>query len=147
MKNKVSVSMALIAIVISLFSILLALISIVAEFIGIGFDIDVPREEGASPFALWVYSVLIAMLSLLFHVIYAVLSVEDVYLKINPVLNLVTILMICGAIPMVIFVGGGPGVPSLIWNLYYAAMIALEILSITKGIEKARTSTAEKESL
>ncbi len=143
MKNKASVSMALIAIVISVISILLALTSIVFELVGVCFDIDV-IHEWLSPFALWAYSVFIALGSLIFHVLYAVLSVIDIYLKNNPVLGLITILMIFGAIPMVIFVGGGPGIYSFIWNLYYVAMIALEILSIERGSKK-RASTAEKE--
>lgn len=142
MKDKASVSMALIAIAISVISILLALASIIVEFVGIRFDI--PAKEGATPFALWVYSVIIAIVSLFFHILYAALSVIDIYLKNNPVLNLITVLLIFGAIPMMFF-AGSPGGYSLLWNLYYTATVTLEILTLVKGMKRIRARAAEKE--
>ena len=78
---------------------------------------------------------IVAYFSLIFYFADAVFSIIKVVLKIHPVFNAVLSIMLIGAIPMAIFVGGGLGVSIYIWNAYYLAIFILEIISIAKHMK------------
>lgn len=118
---------AMIAMVISLFSFALLIASLIVSFI------EVPPEMGVSrSFALWVYAVLVAMLSLIFYTVDAVLSIVKVFRKNHPVFNAVLAVTLIAGIPFFIFIGGGLGINIYIWAAYYLLMFVLESVSIIK---------------
>ena len=95
-----------------------------------------PVEKGVSKsFALWVFGMIAAYFSLIFYFTDAVVSAIKVFMKIHPIFNAVLSIMLIGAIPMGIFVGGGLGVSIYIWNAYYLAIFILEIVSIVKHVK------------
>ena len=121
---------AIIAMVISLISFSLMIASLVALLI------EPAGDEGvSSSFAFWVYGMIVAYFSLIFYFVDAVLSIIKIFRKIHPVFNSVLALMLVGAIPMSIFVGGGLGINVYIWNAYYVAIFILEIVSIIKHVK------------
>ena len=121
---------AIIAMVISLISFSLMIASLVALLI------EPTGDEGvSSSFAFWVYGMIVAYFSLIFYFVDAVLSIIKIFRKIHPVFNSVLALMLVGAIPMSIFVGGGLGINVYIWNAYYVAIFILEIVSIVKHVK------------
>lgn len=95
-----------------------------------------PALSDEKPFALWVFSVIIAMFGLIFYVADAILSIIKAIKRINPIFNIVLAVIIFGSIPMVVYVGGGLGINILIWNLYHLALFILEIISILLHIRK-----------
>ena len=121
---------AMIAMVISLVSFSLMIASLVVMLT------ETPVDEGVSrSFALWVFGMIVAYFSLIFYFVDAVLSVIKIFRKIHPIFNLVLAIMLIGAIPMGIFVGGGLGISIYIWNAYYLAIFILEIVSIVKHVK------------
>ena len=92
-------------------------------------------ERGSSSFALWLLGMIVAYFSLIFYFVDAVLSVIKIFLKIHPAFNAVLAIMLIGAIPMALFVGGGLGINIYIWNAYYLAIFVLEIVSIVKHVK------------
>ena len=121
---------AIIAMVISLVSFSLMIASLVVMLT------ETPVDEGVSrSFALWVFGMIIAYFSLIFYFVDAVLSVIKIFRKIHPIFNLVLAIMLIGAIPMSLFVGGGLGINIYIWNAYYLAIFVLEIVSILKHVK------------
>lgn len=146
MKDISSKIHAIIAMAISLVSFGFMIASLVAM-------IDyVPQAEegfGVGPsFAFWLYGILIAMFSLIFYLVDAVLSIIKIFKKIDPVFNGILALLLIGAVPMVIFVGGGLGINVYIWNAYYLAIFVLEAISIVKlilTINTERRRICEKE--
>ena len=95
-----------------------------------------PVEQGVSKsFALWVFGMIAAYFSLIFYFIDAILSAIKVFMKIHPIFNAVLSIMLIGAIPMGILVGGGLGISIYIWNAYYLAIFILEIVSIVKHVK------------
>jgi hypothetical protein len=121
---------AIIAMLISVFSFVL-LISAFAVSTN-----ESPRDMGVSrSFALWVFAVIFSMISLLFYSIDAIFSAVKIFLKIHPIFNSILALILIGAIPMVIFIGGSLGINIYIWFSYYLLMFALEIVSIIKHIK------------
>ena len=100
-----------------------------------------PVEQGVTKsFALWIFGMIVAYFSLIFYFVDAIVSAIKVFKKIHPVFNAVLSIMLIGAIPMGIFIGGGLGVNIYIWNAYYLAIFILEIVSIAKHI-KMNTSS------
>ena len=90
---------------------------------------EAPVEHGVSrSFAIWVFSVITALFSLLFYFIDAILSIIKASMKIDPVFNAVLAAMLLGAIPMAVFVGGGLGINIYIWNTYYLAVFIMELV-------------------
>ncbi len=131
MKDTSSKSSAIFAMIISLVSFGLMISSFVALIT------EPPLEEGgiSKSFALWVWGMIIAYVSLIFYFADAVFSIIKVVLKIHPVFNAVLSIMLIGAIPMAVFIGGGLGINIYIWNAYYLAIFILEIVSIVKHIK------------
>ena len=121
---------AMIAMAISLVSFSLMIASLVVMLT------ETPVDEGVSrSFALWVFGMIVAYFSLIFYFVDAVLSVIKIFRKIHPIFNLVLAIMLIGAIPMGIFVGGGLGISIYIWNAYYLAIFILEIVAIVKHVK------------
>ena len=121
---------AIIAMVISLVSFSLMIASLVVILT------ETPVDERGSPsFALWLLGMIVAYFSLIFYFVDAVLSVIKIFLKIHPAFNAVLAVMLIGAIPMALFVGGGLGINIYIWNAYYLAIFVLEIVSIVKHVK------------
>ena len=121
---------AMIAMAISLVSFSLMIASLVVMLT------ETPVDEGVSrSFALWVFGMIVAYFSLIFYFVDAVLSVIKIFRKIHPIFNLVLAIMLIGAIPMGIFVGGGLGINIYIWNAYYLAIFVLKIVSIVKHVK------------
>jgi len=58
-----------------------------------------------------------------------------IFRRIHPVFNSVLALMLFGAIPMALFVGGGLGINIYIWNAYHLAIFVLETVSIIKHLK------------
>ena len=86
-------------------------------------------------FVFWMFGVIVALFSLIFYFVDAILSVIKVFMKIHPVFNAILSIMLIGAIPMALFVGGGLGINIYIWNAYYLAIFVLEIVSIVKHVK------------
>ena len=98
--------------------------------------IESPTEFGLSnSFSFWVLSVIVAMISLLFYIIDALLSIVKAFKKVDPIFNSLLSILLFGAVPMVIFVGGGTGINIYIWNAYYLTIFVLEIVSLIKHIK------------
>ena len=130
MKNVSTKIPAIIAILIALFSLVLL---ITASIVSID---EVEPEMGVSKsFAFWVFAVITSMLSLIFYFIDAVMSIVKAILKIHPVFNIVLAVMLLGAIPMMLFVGGKLGINIFIYFSYYLSIFVLEIISIIKHIK------------
>ena len=101
---------------------------------------EVEPEMGVSrSFALWVFAVITSMLSLIFYLVDAFLSIIKAFDRVFPVFNGVLALLLIGAVPMAIFVGGGLGVNIYIYFSYYLAIFVLEIVSIIKHIKSSGT--------
>ena len=121
---------AIIAMLISAFSFALLISAFVVS------TNEPPQDMGVSrSFALWVFAVIFSMISILFYSIDAIFSAVKIFLKIHPIFNSILALILIGAIPMVIFVGGSLGINIYIWFSYYLLMFALEIVSIIKHIK------------
>ena len=91
-----------------------------------------PSEEVVMPpsFAFWIYSVIFALISMVFYFIDALRAIARAFKKINPAFNLIIALLFVCAIPLLVFVGAGSGV--IIWNAYYVLIFVLEIVSTIK---------------
>ena len=122
---------AIFAMIISLVSFVLMISSFVALIT------EPPLELGdiSKSFAFWLWGMIVAYFSLIFYFVDAVLSVIKIFLKIHPAFNAVLAIMLIGAIPMALFVGGGLGINIYIWNAYYLAIFVLEIVSIVKHVK------------
>ena len=130
MKETSIKTQAIIGMIISLVSFSFMIASLVVMLT------ETPVDEGVSrSFALWVFGMIVAYLSLIFYLVDAVLSVIKIFYKIHPVFNTVLAIMLIGAIPMALFVGGGLGINIYIWNAYYLAIFVLEIVSIVKHVK------------
>lgn len=131
MKSISTKSAAKIAMIISLVSFILMLASLITLII------EPPIERGYSmSFVFWMWGMIVAYLSLIFYFIDAVRSIIKIFKKIHPFYNAVLSIILIGAIPMALFVGGRLGICIYIWNAYYLAIFILEIVSIAKHIEK-----------
>ena len=139
MKNTVTKSAAIIAMIISLISWGLIITAFIVS------ANEPPVEQGVSKsFALWVFGVIAACFSLIFYFIDAILSAIKVFMKIHPIFNTILSILLFGAIPMGIFIGGGLGISIYIWNAYYLAIFILEVISIAKHIKIKSSSDASK---
>ena len=119
------------------FSLISFVLVIVAWFVSMT---EAPAPGDVSPsFGFWGCSVMVAYCSMPFYLADAAFCIVKVVEKTHPVIHAILALLLLGAIPMLIFVGG-LGVDSLIWNLYYAAIFVLEILSIVKHVKMARAN-------
>lgn len=95
-----------------------------------------PPEEMwgvARSFALWVYSIIFALISMVFYFIDAIRAIARMLKGVNPLFNLLAALLFIGAIPLVITIGGSPRIANIIiWFSYYVLIFILEIKSISK---------------
>ena len=138
MKKLSSKIMAMIALAITGISFALVIGALVLSFV------EPPADSGVSgSFALWVFSVLTAMLSLVFYGIDAIANIFSLRKKKGRLFRILLILVILGSYPMVIYVGGGLGINILLWNLYYLLMAVLEVISIRQIIRENRKFRAE----
>lgn len=93
----------------------------------------------------WILSALLAMFSVPFFCIDAIISFVKARKKEDSKFNYILALVLIGSIPMVsIFAGSGRDFFNVIWNLYYVAMFILEVISIKKAcaMVKANKKTA-----
>ena len=86
-------------------------------------------------FGLWIFSMIVALFSLLLYVVDAILSVIKAFMRIHPRFNAALAILLIAAIPMAILLGGSPGIGNLIWNIYYVGIFILEIVSIVKHVK------------
>ena len=129
MKSTWDKNSALTAIVFSFISFVLVITALVVSMF------EEPTDMGVSTsFAFWIYSVIVSYIALVFYFIDAIGSIKKVLRKIHPVFNTVLSAMLIGAVPMLMFVGGGLGINILIWNIYHLAIFVLEIVSIVKHL-------------
>lgn len=133
MKSTLTKYPAIIAMIISLVSFGLMIASLIALLTES--PIDYADHAHGRSFVFWLFGMIVALFSLIFYFIDAILSAIKVFMKIHPVFNAILSIMLIGAIPMAIFVGGGLGINIYIWNAYYLAIFILEIISIIKHIK------------
>ena len=130
MKSTSTKISAIIAMIISLTSFCLMITSFVISVN------EPPVEMGVSrSFAFWLFGMIAAYGSLIFYFVDAIFSIIKIFMKINPIFNAILSIMLLGAIPMGLFVGGGLGINIYIWNAYYLSIFILEIVSIVKHIK------------
>ena len=131
MKSTSTKVSAIIAMIISLVSFVLMISSFVALIT------EPPLELGdiSKSFAFWLWGMIVAYFSLIFYFIDAIFSIIKIFMKIHPIFNAILSIMLLGAIPMGLFVGGGLGISIYIWNAYYLAIFILEIVSIVKHVK------------
>ncbi len=97
---------------------------------------EAPPEEifGVTrSFAFWVYSIIFALISMVFYFIDAVRAIARMLKGMNPLFNFFVALLFIGAIPLLVIVGAGLGTANIIvWFSYYVLIFAMEIRSIFK---------------
>ncbi len=140
MKDLSTKAYAMMAMVLSLISFGLILTSFVLLFTEEPVEHDVSRS-----FAFWVYSMIVAYISLLFYFLDAILSIIKVFRRIHPVYNAILSALLLGMTPMAIFVGGGLGINIYLWNAYHLAVFILEILSIVKHVKLQKQAFLKQE--
>ncbi len=126
---------------IGLFFSAFSFIWVISSFI----ELDPILPGGNSPFALWVISVINALFAMLFYFVDAIISVIKAFKGENRALNIILAAAVAVGVPMVVFVGGGLGINILIWNLYHAGLVALEIILLLKSLRLAKDSLATNE--
>ncbi len=124
----------MIAMAVSVISFVLVLIALVVSIFETPIVGDVPR--GSYSFGLWVFSLMAAIVSIVFYLIDAILMIDDLFHTPTRPLAIAVIAMTVGSIPMFIFVGGRMGINVLIWNVYYIGMFVLQVFSIRKILLK-----------
>lgn len=84
---------------------------------------------------IWILSVIVAILSVFFYFIDAIISFVRAIKKKDRIFNFILTAVLILAIPMVvIFAGSGRASFRIIWNVYYLLMLVLEIISIKRCI-------------
>ena len=137
MKKYINKTNGIIAVIISLASL-----GFLGATIAFGFK-ELPDDYMGMPpsFAFWVYSMIFSLISMVFYVLDAVHSIELALVKkIFPAFNIIFALIVFLGIPVAIFIGGG--VYTAVWYVYYAVMIAMEIVSIVRHIKIKRSPEA-----
>ena len=85
-----------------------------------------------------------AIISYLFYLIDAVLSIIKAVMKINPVFNGILAVLIVATIPMSMFTLQAKHLYSGLMYIYYLAIFVLEVISVVKHIKMMRDSKKEK---
>lgn len=95
---------------------------------------EAPSEFGVTrSFACWVYSIIFALISMVFYFIDAIRAIARMFKGVNPLFNFIVALLFIGAIPLLVTVGCGLGNANIIiWFSYYVLIFLLEIKSISK---------------
>lgn len=89
----------------------------------------------------WIVSVIVAMLSMPFYFIDAIISFVRAVKKDAPKFNYILTLVLIGSIPMVLIFGGdGKDYFNVIWNVYYLLVVVLEVISIKKACEAVKAN-------
>ena len=103
-------------------------------------------KHGDLEFNLWAFSVINALIAMLFYFIDAVKSVIKAIKGENRILNIILVGAVAVGVPIVTFVGGNlDKVSILIWNFYHAGMVALEIILLLRSLRLAKASLATNE--
>ena len=116
---------------------LLSFALVIAAFI-VGANEQPPTIGVSESFALWTFSVMAAMLGLVFYVIDAYYAIGQALNKCDPIFNTLLAVISFGGIPMGVGIGGRLGINILIWNLYHLLMFILELISIVRHIKSCR---------
>lgn len=89
----------------------------------------------------WILSVIVAVLSMPFYLVDAIISFVRARKKDDSKFNYILALVLVGAIPMVVIFGGdGKDLFNVIWNLYYLLMFVLEVISIKKTYDAMKAN-------
>lgn len=116
----------IIAVALSLWSFALV---ISGSVVSIGYEWS--GDGVGQPFRLWICSILVAMLSMVFYTIDAILCIKVAIQNEKRLFHVLLAILLLGGIPMVVFVGGYAGLlAGIVWNVYYLAMAVLEVLSV-----------------
>ena len=100
-----------------------------------GLFIDTPAEQGVSRgFACWIFSIIIALISVFAYVVDGIVCVIKAFQKIRPSFNLISAALYIGSAPMVFFVGAALNY-TLIFYVYYLGIFVLQIIDIVKHIK------------
>ncbi len=120
-------------------ALVLTVISLAFILVGIVFAPPTEQEGGHnSLFACWVYSMIVALVSVFFYVLDGFASIGKAFRGILPGFNILSALLFLGAAPMAVFIGGGQY--TSYWYVYYLFIFVLEIISVAKHkkLEKQR---------
>ena len=98
---------------------------------------DPPEQGYSASFAFWIYAVYVSIFSLKYYTIDAIISVVNVFRKVDPIFNSVLAVVLFAGIPLGIFIGGGRGlvVNIIIWFSYCLVMFILELVSVIRLIK------------
>ena len=100
-----------------------------------GLFIDTPAEQGVSRgFACWIFSMIIALISVFAYVVDGIVCAIKAFRKIRPGFNLISAVLYIGSAPMAVFVGS-PLNTTVIFYIYYLGIFVLEIVDIIKHIK------------
>lgn len=120
-------------------ALVLTVISLAFMLVGIVFSQPTGGEGINSSFACWVYSMIVAFISVLFYALDGFASIGKMFRGICPGFNFFTALLFLGAVPMAIFVGAAAKYTAY-WYAYYLLIFFVQIISIAKHkkLEKQR---------
>lgn len=123
---------AIVAMLLTVLSLGLLATSIVFLFVE-----DPPEQGNSASFAFWIYAVYVSIFSLKYYTIDAIISVVNVFRKVDPIFNSVLAVVLFAGIPLGIFIGGGRGlvVNIIIWFSYCLVMFILELVSVIRLIK------------
>ena len=107
--------------------------------LGLAIASVIPNNDHDTQFGLWVYSVIVAFVSLFFYIIDGIFCIIRAFYKLDVIFNIILGVMIFISIPMVIYIGGRPLI-CVIWNVYYFVMLVLEMISIFQAIKRYKAS-------
>ena len=120
----------------------LVLTAISLAFMLVGIVFSQPTDsEGMGinvSFACWVYSMIVAFISVLFYALDGFSSIGKMFRGIFPVFNFFTAILFLGAVPMAILVGAAAKY-TVYWYVYYLFIFLWEIISIAKHKKLQRT--------
>ncbi len=104
---------------------------LLAAHFAVSFDENGINTSFAS-LGLWIYSYIFALIAVAFYVVDAVCCVVRAVRRSNPLFHTLLATLLVGAVPMVIYVGGGGlfGIDNLIWSLYHLACFVMEIIAL-----------------
>ena len=114
-------------------ALVLTAISLAFMLVGIVFSQPTDSEGMGinASFAFWVYSMIVAFISVFFYMLDGFASIGKMFRGICPVFNFFTAILFLGAVPMAIFVGAAAKY-TVYWYAYYLLIFVVEIISIAK---------------
>lgn len=100
-----------------------------------GLFIDTPVEQGVSRgFACWIFSIIVAIVSVISYVVDGIICLIKALNKIRPGFNLISAVLYIGSVPMLFFVGAALNF-TVVWYVYYLGIFVLQIVDIIKHIK------------